>query len=323
VSAPLLSIVCVVRGRPGDLGAIHRDALAAVDRTGLRAEFLYLLDGSHPEAGRALRALPVGAAPVRIFRLSGGSGEAAALQLGFERAEGSWIVTIPCRYQVDLEAVVRVVDALRAGADVVATRREPRRDPFLNRLQSRVFHAAVRTLSGRTFHDLTCGVRGLTGEAALALQLYGNLHRFVPVLAARRGFRVAEIPAVQRAEDRGLRLFGPGVYAQRAMDLVTVLFLARFGRRPLHFFGLIGLASGLLGLAITASLAVRRLLGEFPLTDRPLMVLGLLLIVLGVQMASIGLIGESILFFAARRESPRIVEDGPAASAPEPVEEKA
>jgi dolichol-phosphate mannosyltransferase len=148
----------------------------------------------------------------------------------------------------------------------------------------------------------------MTVEAARKLDLYGDLHRFIPVLAARRGFRVMEIPAAQRSEDRALRVFGPGVYARRLLDILNVFFLTRFTRKPLRFFGLIGMLVGAGGAAICLVLAIQRIFFPVPLAGRPLLLLGVLLIILGAQLASIGLIGEIIIFLSARRETPEVEE---------------
>ena len=147
-----------------------------------------------------------------------------------------------------------------------------------------------------------------TVAAARKLQLYGDLHRFIPVLAASKGFRVVEIPGEQRTEDRKLRVFGPGVYARRLLDILHLYFLIRFTRKPLRFFGLIGLVLGIAGLVICAALAYSRLFLGTGLADRPLLILGVLLIVLGVQITSIGLLGEIIIFLSPRRDAPEVDE---------------
>jgi hypothetical protein len=206
--------------------------------------------------------------------------------------------------------VPEILSRLDAGVDVVVTRREPRNDSLINRLQSWAFHALARRVNGQDLHDLTCDLRGLNGTAARRLELYGDLHRFIPVLAAIRGFRVVEIPGAQRPEDLWLRVFHPGVYARRLLDLLHLFFLARFTRKPLRFFGLTGMAIGLVGFLICAALAWTKIFMGTALADRPLLILGVLLVVLGVQITSMGLIGEIIIFLAPRRDAPEVTEVG-------------
>lgn len=303
-----LSIVCVVGRLAGDMAAVHRETADVVTSLQRSAEFVYVFNGPHPEAEHALSRRDVGPIPVRVYRMAKGFGEASALDLGFSLARGKYVITIPDRFQAEPMGILRVLEALDRGYEVVVTRREPRRDPWINRLQSRIFHFFTRQLSGRRFRDMTCALRGLTREASRSLELYGDLHRFLPILAAAKGFRVEEVAVLQRDEDAQMRVFGPGVYARRLLDILHVFFLARFTRKPLRFFGLIGLAAATLGFLISGWLTVERLFGGKPLTDRPLLLLGVLLIVLGVQVASMGLIGELVIFLSAKEHQAPSVE---------------
>ena len=303
-----LTVVCVAGAFVGDLAAIHREFREQVAATGLGAEFLYVIDGHRPEADEGLARIVEPHYAVRVFRMARGFGRASCLRFAFSRARGRFVVTIPDRFQVEPSGMHGVLDRLRAGDEVVVTRREPRADPWLNRLQSRVFHALVRNLARRSFRDMTCELRGFRAEVARRLDLYGDLHRFIPILAVRAGYKVSEVPVGQRREDQALRFFLPGVYARRLLDVLHVFFLTRFTRKPLRFFGLLGLGLGAVGAAITGALGVLRLLGKTSLTDRPLLLLGVLLLVLGVQIISIGLIGEIVIFLSARQEEPDVTE---------------
>jgi glycosyltransferase involved in cell wall biosynthesis len=303
-----ISVVCAPDSWAGDLAAVHREFREQLLRTGRTAEFLYVLNGPNPSAEESLSRVQEDHFEVRVLRLARGFDEAAALQHAFDRARGRYVLTIPGRFQIDPSVLMEVVSRLDDGEEVVVTRREPRRDALFNRLQSSVFHALVRRIYGQRFRDLTCDLRGLTLEAARKLQLYGDLNRFIPVLAASKGFRVVEIPGEQRPEDRNLRLFGPGVYARRLLDILHLYFLIRFTRKPLRFFGLIGMVFGIVGVVICAVLAYGRLFLGAGLADRPLLILGVLLIVLGVQITSIGLLGEIIIFLSPRRDAPEVDE---------------
>jgi len=306
--SPEISVICPVGKYVGDLAAVHREAREALLATGRRVEFIYILDGPSTNAERYLEQFGEDRFPVTVLRMARGFGEATALQVGFERAAGRLILTIPDRRQVTAETLLEVLARLDAGDAVVVTHRYPRSDAMFNRLQSRVFHALVRRLVGQNFRDMTCGVRGMTSEAARKLELYGDQHRFIPIIAIKRGYPVVEVPGRQHAANERLRVYGPGVYVRRLLDILNIYFLSRFTRKPLRFFGLIGAVIGTTGLALTGYLAVERLMGASALADRPLLLLGILLIVLGVQVTSIGLLGEITIFLAARRDTPEVSE---------------
>jgi dolichol-phosphate mannosyltransferase len=178
-------------------------------------------------------------------------------------------------------------------------------------MQSRVFHAMVRRLVGHDFRDMSCGLRGFTAESARRLELYGDQHRFIPVIATRLGYRVLEIPGGQHPDNRALRLRSPALYAGRLLDVLNIYFLTQFTRRPLRFFGAIGASCAAFGFGISAWLAAERLFGRVSLADRPLLLLGVLLIVVGFQVLSIGLLAEIIIFLSAKRETPQARELDP------------
>jgi glycosyltransferase involved in cell wall biosynthesis len=303
-----LSIVCPVTMYAGDLSAVHREFREVVARTGRSAEFIYVLDGPNDAALESISRIVEDEFPVWVLRMAKGFGEATALQIGFERARGRLILTIPDRLQIDATVLARTLDRLDRGDEVVITRREPRSDALLNRIQTRVFHGLVRRLIGQNFQDMTCGVRGFTAEAARGLDLYGDQHRFIPVIAMRCGYRVNEIPGKQHPENRGLRVYEPGVYLRRVLDILNIYFLTRFTKKPLRFFGLVGSSIGFLGFLICAVVAIQKLVFSVGLSNRPLLLLGVLLIVLGVQIVSIGLVGEIIIFLSSRREIPAVEE---------------
>jgi CTP:molybdopterin cytidylyltransferase MocA len=303
-----VSVVCVVGDDCRDLGGVHVEFRQALAATGRAVEFVYVLDGPRPEAQAALARNADRVLPVRVVHMAKGFGHATGLEVGFAKAEGRYVLTIPDRPQIDPTVVGEILRLLDGGAQLVATRREPRRDALPNRLQSRVFHGLVRRLAGHDFQDLTCELRGMTQDVARRLHLYGDQHRFIPILAARAGFAVMEIPGTQHPDNRQLRLRWPGVYGRRLLDILNIYFLTRFTRKPLRFFGLIGAAVGLPGLAICLFLAGQRLWVDTPIRERPLLLLGVLLIVIGVQLVSLGLLGEIIIFMSGRRDEPETVE---------------
>jgi hypothetical protein len=305
-----ITVVCAITRHASRLAESHAELAGVLAATGRSAEFVYVLDGPREAAEAALVGIRDERFPIRVFRMARGFGEATALQVGFEQARGRYVLTVADRPQIDPAVAAEVLERLDEGEEVVVTRRYPRTDPWLNRLQNRIYHALVYRAARQRFHDLTCCLRGFTRTAAVKLDLYGDLHRFIPVIAARNGHRVVELAGPQHASNRGLRLRGPRDYAVRILDILNLYFLARFTRRPLRFFGLIGLLVGSVGFVITAWLGVQRLAGLSALADRPLLLLGVLLIVLGVQVTAIGLLGEIIIFFATKRDMPEVREVG-------------
>jgi glycosyltransferase involved in cell wall biosynthesis len=298
---PDVSIVIPVVERHGDLAQLHAELAAELERLDLTAEFLFVVDGQLRAVVPVLRELP--ARPgleVVIILLGGPFGESAALTTGFARARAESIVTVASYFQVEPAGLGPALRLLDLGIDLVVARRDPRIDSAFNRLQSRLFHGLVRRLTGSPFHDLSCGFRAMQRQVARELNLYGGLHRFLPLLAQHNGFTVREIPVPQRQENRAIRYFGTGTYLGRLLDVLNVFFLTRFTRTPLRFFGPLGAGLFALGFVIDLIVAMEKVFFATGLADRALLLLGVLLMVLGVQTLSLGLVGEIIIFTHAR-----------------------
>lgn len=301
-SEPEVSVVIPVVERHGDLEQLFTEVAHELARLGRSAEFLFVVDRRQREVVPALRDLQRRTGEeVTLVLLGGEFGESASLTVGFERARGEVVVTLASYFQVEPRGLEEAFRRLDGGADLVVARRFPRLDSRFNRLQSRLFHWVVNTMTGTRFHDISVGFRVMKRAVAREITVYGGLHRFLPILALNRGFRVEEIDVAQREEDRPMRYYGGAVYLKRMLDILTVFFLMKFTRRPLRFFGLLGLGLSTAGVAITAYLGVYRLLGLGPIAHRPLLLLGVLLVVLGIQTLSLGLIGEIIIFTHARK----------------------
>jgi glycosyltransferase involved in cell wall biosynthesis len=300
-SRPDVSVIVPVVERHGDLKQIHDEYAAELSRLGLTHEFLFIVDESQRRVLPRLRELQA-AAPgeVVIVILGGAFGESAALTTGLERATGERIVTLASYFQVEPSGLGAAFAALDGGADMVVGRRYPRIDSRFNRLQSRLFHWIVRLMTQTDFHDISCGFKVMKRQVARELNIYGGLHRFIPVLALNRGFTVHEVPLAQRREDRGTRYYGTGVYLGRLLDILTIFFLMKFTRTPLRFFGLLGSGLFALGFVIDLVVAAQKLFLHTGISDRVLLLLGVLLMVLGVQTLSLGLLGEMIIFTHAR-----------------------
>lgn len=295
-----LSVVVPISDRHDDLGGLYQSFSSELTRLGYSFEFIFIIDGYFKGVVETLQKLKKENPPIRLIEFQRKLGEATALSVGFSKALGRRILTLSSYFQVEPEEVGRVIEAMDQ-ADLVITRRYPRTDSWFNRSQSFLFHKLTAWLTGIRYHDLTCGLRGMSREVAEGLNLYGDLHRFIPVIAYQQGFKIAEIPVRQHPMDRAARIHNPGVYLRRGLDILTIFFLTKFTKKPLRFFGLIGSTLFITGSLITLYLGLYRIFGFGGISDRPMLLLGILLIVLGIQLFSIGLIGEIVIFTHARQ----------------------
>ncbi len=293
---PEVSVVVTLAERHDDMRLLYTLYASELERLGKSFEFLFVVAGDFDRATTDIGELKSEDDRVRLIRLPGRLGEAGALMEGLRSARGDTVLTLASYFQVEPRDLEKVFAAYERGNDLVVTRRYPRKDHFANRLQSVVYHFLIRVFTGARFRDITCGLRLINRKIAPRLVLYGDLHRFIPVFALARGIKVEEVRVAQRDEDTRVRLVTPGVYLRRMLDIMTVFFLVKFTRKPLRFFGLLGASLFLPGFFITAYLGVMRLMGSTGLADRPLLLLGILLMVFGVQVFSMGLVGELIIF---------------------------
>jgi glycosyltransferase involved in cell wall biosynthesis len=295
-AAPRYSIVMPIGRRLDDLGALVSEYRAALDGAGASYEFIVVFDGPNRDALDALRRTSTDDGRLQVIELSREFGEAAALAAGFDAARGEWLVTLPAYYQAEPGEIAKLLGAAAEGDDMLIAVRWPRAGGPFDQLRRKAFHGLFRFTSGMQFRDLACGVRLFRRAVADEITLYGDQHRFLPALAARRGFRVREVELKQSSADKFRGHYRLREYLHRFLDVLTVFFLVRFTKKPLRFFGTIGFIAAGLGGIVTAVLVVQRLFFGVALADRPALLLGSLLVVLGVQTFALGLIGELIIF---------------------------
>ena len=300
-SHPSISIVVPVVERSRDVKEVYRAYSSILVQLSQTFEFIFVVDGGDSAVVNSLKNLQSENRISKVIALPYCFGESTALAVGFEHASGEIIITLPAYFQTVPEGIEKILHQLNQGYDLVVTRRWPRLDTWLNRIQTRGFHALAHRLTGIALHDLGCGLRGMKRQVAQEVSIYGDLHRFLPLLAHQKGFRLIEIDIPQHPADGNQRIYRPGVYLRRILDLLTVVFLFKFTKKPLRFFGLIGSGLFASGFIVSSLLALEKLLGVTALADRPLLILGVLLMVLGVQVGSIGLLGEIIIFTHARK----------------------
>jgi glycosyltransferase involved in cell wall biosynthesis len=314
-TAAPLAVIIPVGDRCDDLVRLYHDVAPEIAKVVPAWEAVVVVDGRRPEVDPYLERLRGEADNLRVVRTHRAFGEATAVMAGLKHTEAPDILLLSPYYQVEPAGIGRLLERLAEGdLDLVAARREPRVDSRSQQLQTRLFHRMLRAISGVQLQDVACGVKALKREVLEVVRPYGDQYRFLSVLAVQRGFRVAELPMPQSPMDVRPKLYGPGIYLRRALDVATLIFLFKFTEKPLRFFGLVGVAMAGVGALITLYLGLYRLFGFGPLANRPLLILGTLLLVLGAQALSIGLLGELVIFTHARAvDEPLAEEVGPEA----------
>lgn len=289
----MISIVIPLHNEERSIALLYDELQAALEPLGEEWEAVFVDDGSVDGSFAALTRLHDANENVRVVRLRRNFGKAAALAAGFSQAHGEIVVTIDADLQDDPAEIPRLLVKLDEGFDLVSGWKTRRRDPLRRRVLSRIFNWVTGRMSGLRLHDMNCGLKAYRAEVVRGMPLYGELHRFIPVLAQYRGFRVAELPVNHRPREHGRSRYGVERYIRGFLDLLTVSFIGRYRHRPLHLFGGLGLILGLFGVAILVYLTVVKALGH-AIGERPLLTLGVLLVVVGLQFFSLGLISEML-----------------------------
>src|SRR5262249_17894355 len=256
-----LSVVIPVSGRWSDLRATYDEYAKEISATGHSYEVIFVLDGPDQAALRPLHDLKVQHPEIQVIVLNRWFGEATALAIGLERSRGSVVLTLPPYFQVETFEIRRLLDKLnKSEVDMVVAWRHPRIDSLFNRAQAWVFRWLTTVLTQTKYHDVSCGLRVMKRQVIEEIRLYGELHRFLPLLAYEQGFKVEELPVQQSRFDLARRMHKPGIYFRRILDVLTLFFLVKFTKKPLRFFGLIGSGFSLTGAVILGYLGLYRLL---------------------------------------------------------------
>ena len=254
-------------------------------------EVIVVDDGSTDDTVEVVRGIAEKDPTVHLISFRKNFGKAAALEAGFRRATGEIIITMDGDLQDDPVEIPHFLEKLDEGYDLVSGWKKERKDPPEKRIPSKLFNVFVSRMSGVPLHDFNCGYKAYRRTIVESIDLYGDLHRYIPCLATRYGFRIAEISVRHNARRYGRSKFGAERYLHGLLDALTVFFLLRFEERPMHLFGRLGLISSVFGVGICAYLTVLWILGQ-PIGHRPLLQLGVLLILAGIQLFSLGLLGE-------------------------------
>ncbi len=258
-------------------------------------EVIFVDDGSHDGSFDVIRTAHERNQRIHGIRFRRNYGKSAALAVGFERTRYDIIVTLDADLQDDPAEIPRLLAKLDEGYDLVSGWKQVRHDPLEKTLPSKLFNAVVSVASGLRLHDFNCGLKAYRSEVVRSLLLYGEMHRYIPALAHWEGFRVTEIPVRHHRRKYGRSKFGASRYIKGFLDLLTVILTTRYLKRPLHLFGSIGTLLLLAGFAIALGLTIEWILGGTYLTNRPLLLMAVAFMIVGMQLISIGLVGELIV----------------------------
>jgi len=296
IHSPILSIVVPVYDEVECLPTLVAELAKVLDQLPGEAEVVMVDDGSTDGSFERLCQLRRTEPRLRVVRLQRNYGQTAALAAGIEAAHGDTIVSLDADLQNDPCDIPRLLAALGPEVDVVNGWRRERQDPWLTRrLPSQIANRIISAVTGTRLHDYGCTLRVMRASVAKELRLYGELHRFIPALAADLGARVVELPVSHRPRTLGRSKYGLSRTLRVILDLLTVKFLSGFATRPIQLFGLVGLLLAVPGVLLLAELGLERLVFGVELAGRPIVLLAILLIVLGVQFISIGLLGELVV----------------------------
>lgn len=298
-AALALSVVVPLHNEAENLPMLYEKVTAAIRATPepYRSQYELVLvdDGSTDDSFKGCVALyEQDPEHVKVIRFRRNFGKTAALQAGFVLSRGAYIMTIDADVQEDPQHIVEMLEKLESGYDLVSGWRHDRQDPVSKTLPSRLYNWVVSHFTGIPLHDFNCGFKAYRRAVVTDLKFYGELHRFIPVLAHQRGFRITEVPVTHRPRQYGKSKFGAKRLGRGYIDFIQVLFLITYLRRPLRLFGSVGTLLGGLGGIILVYLTILWFLGQGPIGNRPLLTLGVLLVLTGLQLISTGLIGEML-----------------------------
>ena len=289
-----LTVVIPLFNEVDSLQELMNQLSGAIQPLDIKYEIIFVDDGSKDGSVELLKKFHETDSHVKIIQFRKNYGKAAALSAGFNKAMGEIVITMDADLQDDPAEIPRLMAKINEGNDLVSGWKKKRFDPLSKRLPSKFFNYIVSRVAGIRLHDFNCGLKAYRKEVTDTLNLYGEFHRFTPVLAHWAGFQVTEAVVQHRPRKYGTTKYGIARFTNGCFDLITIAFLSKFKKRPLHLFGIAGLISLLVGSGISLYLAFQRIFAQQFLSNRPLLFLGVLLIIVGIQFISLGLLGEMI-----------------------------
>ena len=288
------------------LAPLHSEIKSALPLD-LSHEIIFIDDGSTDRSNRKIKEIISVDDKVSLITLSKNHGKSNALNIGFRHSKGDIVVTMDADLQDDPHEIENLIIKLNEGWDVVSGWKMKRNDPISKTFPSKIFNFVVRYFSGLDIHDFNCGLKAYRSKVIKSLNIYGGLHRFIPYLVVSEGFSVTEIAVNHRSREFGDSKYGGSRMFKGFFDFLSVLFVTRYSKRPLHVFGFVGFGLFVSGLVVNLFLSYQWILYRFYLDipysiDRPLLFLGILLIIIGIQIFSIGFIAELIVSYLSKDE---------------------
>ena len=294
---PKYSIIIPAYNEAESLPELWRQIKKVMGEIDSNFEAIFVDDGSRDGTAEVLKKLAATNKEIQNIRFLKNSGKAAALQAGFRKAEGDFIVTMDADLQDDPAEIPNLKKKIDEGHDLVSGYKKNRHDPIHKTLPSHFFNFTVRRVSGLKLHDINCGLKMYRHDVVKSLNVYGELYRFIPILAASNGYRVGEIAVNHRPRKFGVSKYGFSRFLRGFLDLFTVIFLTKFIKRPLHLFGSIGLFFLGVGIIVSGWMAYIHTFLHQSVGDRPLFLFGILFVIAGVQLIATGLIGELVTHY--------------------------
>ncbi len=298
----MISAVIPVYNEEESLEAFYKILIPNLSKLDDNYEVIFVDDGSTDQSLEILKVSAKKNSNVKVFSFRGNRGKAEALTVGFQKAKGDLIVTLDADLQDRPEEIGKLMEKLKEGFDLVSGWRKDRKDALKTRLSSRLFNFIMSSFWGVHLHDYNCGLKLYKKDAAKSLNLYGGMHRFIPLLVSEKGFEVAEVPVEHEKRLYGKSKYGFSKIFRDVPDMFTILFLSRYAERPLHFFGFVGGILSAIGFIILLYLSILHFQGR-PIGDRPLLFFGLLLVLAGFQVFFTGFLADLILHISGKNGS--------------------
>lgn len=306
MSVPEISIVIPIHNEEENLRPLVQEIKEVLDPLGRTYEILFVDDGSTDSSFSILRNLHEVDGRVKILKLRRNFGKSAALKAGFDHARGKVLVTIDGDLQNDPKDIPRLLERLHEGYDIVSGWRKERRDPLLKVIPSKISNHLHRWLTGIEIHDSGCGLKAFRRECLENIELYGEMHRYIPAILAWQGYRIGELEVSHRPRTHGRSKYNWQRLAKGFLDLLNVAFWQRYHTRPLHLMGGVGLLFFVLGFLIALFLTVQKIFLGVHLSDRPMLLLAVLMIITGMQLVTFGFLAEIMVRTYFRGEKIRI-----------------
>lgn len=295
-----LSIIIPAKDEEKSLPILYQEILTSVKPLKKSFEIIFVNDGSKDKTPTILQKLAKKDKQVKLIQFRGNFGKSAALSAGFQKAQGEYIITLDADLQDDPAEIPKFLTKINEGYDLVCGWKKKRHDPPSKVIPSRLWNFLTSTLSGVKLHDFNCGFKAYKREVVKSLKIYGELYRLIPILAAEKKFKITEIPVCHRARKYGRSKFGWNRFLKGFLDMITVVFLTKFVKRPAHFFGGLGVILLSIGFIIGFHITYLKIHFGNIQGRQPLLLAGILLMVIGVQLLSTGLLAEMITYLNRR-----------------------